>query len=90
MATATGKTKCIKCGKDKATSKCSGCAQEFCYNHLGEHRQELNKQLDDIEGNRDVFRETLNQHTNQSEKYPLIQEINQWEQDSIQKIKQTA
>ena len=31
----------------------------YCYNHLVDHRQELNKQLDDIDINRDIFRQTL-------------------------------
>ncbi len=31
MAISTGKTRCIMCGKGKATIKCEGCLQEFCY-----------------------------------------------------------
>ncbi len=56
MATATGKTQCVRCGKEKATSKCSGCLQDFCLNHLVEHRQQLNKQSDEIEVHHNLFR----------------------------------
>jgi chromosome segregation ATPase len=90
MATTPGRTQCITCGKEKVTSKCSGCFQDFCYNHLGEHRQQLSKQLDEIEGERNLFQQAITQQTASSQKHSLIQEIDEWEQQSIQKIKQTA
>ena len=90
MATVPGRTRCVTCGKDKATAKCSGCFQDFCYNHLGEHRQQLNKQLDEIEVDRDLFQQAFHQQTTNPHKHSLIQRIDQWEQESIQKIKQTA
>jgi chromosome segregation ATPase len=90
MATTPGRIRCIACGKEKVTSKCSGCLQDFCYNHLGEHRQQLSKQLDEIQGERDLFHQTITQQTMSSQKHPLLKEIDQWEQQSIQKIQQTA
>ncbi len=90
MATATGKTRCIKCSKEKATMRCGGCFEDFCYKHLGDHRQELNKQLDEIEVNRDLFRQSLTQQIEQPNNHQLIQQINQWEQKSIKIIQQTA
>jgi hypothetical protein len=86
MPTATNKTYCIKCGKAKATLKCIGCEQDFCSNHLNDHRQELNRQFDEIELKTDLFRQTLNEETNN----PFIQQIDQWEKESINKIQQTA
>jgi uncharacterized damage-inducible protein DinB len=90
MATANSKVHCVKCGKERATSKCGGCSQDFCYKHLTDHRQELSEQLDEIEVNRDVFRQTLTQQTNDLTKHSLIEEIDKWEEDSIRKIQQTA
>jgi hypothetical protein len=90
MATGTGRTQCATCEKEKVAYKCEGCSQTFCYNHLGEHRQQLNKQLNEIEITRDLFQQTLTQQTTEPQKHPLIQQIDQWEHDSIQKIKQTA
>jgi hypothetical protein len=90
MATATGKTRCVVCGKEKATLKCGGCSKDFCYNHWDTHRQELNKQLDEIEMNRDLFRQSIIQHVEQPNNNKLIQQINQWEQTSIKIIQQTA
>jgi len=90
MATATGKTRCVMCGKEKATLKCGGCSRDFCYNHWDIHRQELNKQLDEIELNRDLFRQSLTQHVEQPNNNTLMQQIDQWEQNSIEIIQQTA
>ncbi|CAF4489552.1 unnamed protein product [Rotaria sp. Silwood2] len=90
MAQASGRTVCIICGKEKATFKCGGCSQEFCFNHLGDHKQELSKQFDEVEANRDVFQQTLTEQTAKPEKHPLIQQIDTWECDSINKIRQKA
>lgn len=59
MAAATGKGHCITCGKGKGAVGCEGCLQVFCLNHLIEHRQKLSTQLDEIEVNRDIFRQAL-------------------------------
>jgi DNA helicase IV len=90
MATATSKTHCVKCGKEKATMRCGGCLKEFCFKHLGDHRQDLNKEFDEIEVNRDLFRQSLTQHIEQPNNHTLIQPINQWEQNSIKIIQKTA
>ena len=87
MSTTTGKGRCITCGKEKSSVRCEGCLELFCYNHLTDHRQELSKQLDEIEIDRDLFRQTLTEQTN---KHPLIKQINKWEEDSIRIIRQTA
>ena len=90
MATAGVKTLCITCKKEKLTYSCEGCLKRFCFNHLAEHRQELEKEFDEIEDQRNVFRQTLSEQTINSEKHILFEEINQWEEKSILKIKQTA
>jgi hypothetical protein len=88
---ATGLRKhCVKCGRAKATLKCAGCSQDFCYDHLPDHRQELSEQLDEIEVNRNLLRQTLNEQTNNSKQHSLIKQVDQWEKDSIQIIEQTA
>jgi hypothetical protein len=89
-APATSRNLCDTCGKAKGISKCEGCSKIFCYNHFGDHRQELNQQLDEVEVSRDLFRQTLTEQTAKPQKHALIQEINDWERDSINKIRQTA
>ncbi len=68
MATSTGKTQCVTCGRDKVTYKCEGCSKAFCINHLNEHHQFLLKQLDDVENQRNVFRQTLTEQATDPQK----------------------
>jgi hypothetical protein len=90
MAKRISKAHCVKCRKDRSTSKCAGCSQEFCYNHFIHHHQELSEKLGEIEMNRDLLRQTLNEQTNNPKQHSLIKQINQWEKDSIKIIEQTA
>jgi chromosome segregation ATPase len=90
MASVNLKACCITCGKERATSKCGGCLQDFCYKHLGDHRHELSKQLDEVEVMRDLFLQTINEQKSDPQKQALIQQIDEWERGSIEKIRQTA
>ena len=90
MATAGVKTLCVTCKKDKVTYSCDGCSKRFCLNHLVEHQQELGKQLDEIEDQRNIFQQTLSEQRINLEKHILFEKINQWEEKSILKIKQIA
>jgi chromosome segregation ATPase len=90
MATAIGKNRCTICDKERRTVVCEGCSQTFCYNHLGDHRQELSRQMDDVEVTRDLFRQTLTEQTSQPQKHSLMQKIDEWERKSIKKIRRTA
>jgi hypothetical protein len=90
MATTMGKIHCVVCDKEKATLRCGGYLQEFCYNHWDPHRQELNKKFEEIEINRDSFRQSLTQHMEQPNNDALIQKIDEWEQKSIKRIQQVA
>jgi hypothetical protein len=90
MATATGRARCITCDKEKRTVKCEGCSQLFCFDHLPDHRQQFSAQLDEIEVNRDIFRQTLTEQTVDLKNHSLIKQIDRWEDDSIKQIQQTA
>lgn len=90
MATDTVRTQCATCVKERGIAKCAGCLKNFCLIHLNEHRQLLTKQFDEIETSRDLFRQTLLQQTTEPQQHPLIQQVNQWEQESITKIRQVA
>ena len=58
--------------------------------HLIEHRQGLSRQLDEVEQDRDLFHQKLTQQKTNPQRNLLIQQVNQWEQESIEKIRQTA
>ena len=84
---ATGKAQCCICDKEKIAYRCGGCSQDFCITDLMEHRQTLGKQFDEIENDRDQFLQILVEHKKNPSNHLLMQQINQWEKDSIQKIK---
>jgi outer membrane murein-binding lipoprotein Lpp len=90
MAKATPTGQCSICFKKPGTFICGGCLQNFCHNDLTKHVQNLGKELDGIENDHDEFRQILNDQKNDSTKRSLIQEIDKWEEDSINNIKQTA
>ena len=91
MATADdNKTQCIICGREKRTFRCDGCLKTFCLSHLPDHHEELSQQLYEIEADHDLFRQRLTEHINDPNKNLLMDQITEWEKDSIQKIQQTA
>ncbi|CAF1071829.1 unnamed protein product [Adineta steineri] len=92
MASATESTKilCIICNKGKGIFKCEGCSQIFCPKHSIDHRNELSKQLEEITVTHDLIQQTLVQQTEDPQQHPLIQKVDQWEKESIVKIRQLA
>lgn len=90
MATTIGKTHCVSCGKEKIAYRCEGCSQNFCVNHLADHHRELGLRLSDVEIQCNLFQEKITKQTNNPHKQLLVQEINQWEIDALNLIRQTA
>ncbi|CAF4288159.1 unnamed protein product, partial [Adineta steineri] len=87
MATAKNKTLCFKCNEDKITYPCEGCSQRFCLVDLTEHRQILTSELHYITNEYNEFKQTMNE---QKQNDLLIEQINQWEIESIEKVQQKA
>lgn len=81
---------CNTCKRESGQVTCKGCSKTYCLNHFNEHRQQLETQFDDIEVNRDVFRQNLTESIAHLEKHILIRQVNQWENESYDKIKQVA
>jgi hypothetical protein len=90
MATTNLNTQCSICNEETGTFLCHGCSKNFCFNHLTEHQQSLNEQLHHIQNDYNQFKQTIIDLKNNPEKHSLIKQINQWENDSIEKIKQKA
>ena len=90
MAKLPGRNRCMTCDKERATLRCGGCLQEYCFNHSTDHRQELSKQLDEIEVSRDLFRQALTEQITNSHQHALAEQINDWEREAVKKIQQTA
>ncbi|CAF3346870.1 unnamed protein product [Rotaria sp. Silwood2] len=62
----------------------------FYPKYSNDHRNELSKQLEEIIVVHDLTQQTLIQQIEDSQQYSLLKIINQWEQESIDKIHQTA
>ncbi|CAF1385389.1 unnamed protein product [Adineta steineri] len=90
MAMRNNKTQCFKCNKNKITYSCAGCSKEFCLMDLTEHRQILNNELNHITNEYKKFTQTINEQRQNPYNHSLIKQIDQWEVDSIEKIKQKA
>jgi chromosome segregation ATPase len=90
MATANLNTQCSICKEETSTFICRGCSQDFCFDHLQEHRQLLNAQLHHIQNDFNQFRQKIIDLKSNPQKHPLMKQIDQWEKDSIDKIKQRA
>ncbi|CAF1167309.1 unnamed protein product [Adineta steineri] len=86
----TNKTQCFTCNKDKITYLCDGCLKNFCLMDLTRHRQILNHELHHIINDYDQFKQIFNEQKPSLHDLSLIDQINQWELDSIDKIKQKA
>ncbi len=87
---ATTKTQCSICNEDKDIYECKGCSETFCFPHLTNHRDTINKQFNQMEDNCNSFRQILLDQKTDPKKRCLVEQVDQWEKDSIQKIKQTA
>jgi hypothetical protein len=82
-------TPCTICSsKGIGIFKCQGCSNVFCRKHVSEHRDNLRYQLDEIIHEHDQIYQLINQSTNAYD--PLMNEIDQWEENSIKKIQQVA
>ena len=84
------KVLCVVCNKSKGIFKCEGCSKIFCLKHSTDHRNELSKQLEEIEASHNLVQQILCQQTEDPRQHPLLKKINQWEEESIVQIRQAA
>ncbi|CAF3133489.1 unnamed protein product, partial [Rotaria sp. Silwood2] len=85
MASARQQKPCVGCQNGVVT--CTGCEKRFCLPHLNEHRQMLDKRMDEVVHEHNQLREALNP---QGSAPHLLSRIDEWEQASIRQIKDTA
>jgi hypothetical protein len=91
MASSTSeKAPCVTCGKVIGMFTCRGCQKHFCTPHVVEHRQELDKQMDELTLDHDRFRQNLIEQTTESRLHPLMKQIDEWEQQYIDNIHRAA
>ena len=81
---------CAICGKTAGSFTCRGCGQSFCANHVLEHRQILNGRMGEIMVEHDQLRDDLTGESAKIQAEALLQEIDRWEKQSQETIRETA
>ncbi|CAF0774706.1 unnamed protein product [Adineta steineri] len=82
--------KCFTCHRENNTYTCEGCSQRFCSRHIPKHQQRLNEELSYIIDGYNEFKQTINEQKQNPRNSSLINQIDQWEIESIKKIQQKA
>ncbi|CAF0823704.1 unnamed protein product [Didymodactylos carnosus] len=81
---------CSKCSKANATSICIGCKQIFCPEDSISHRQDLSNEFDAVINKHDLLHQQFEKQDNDATTHPIMDKVNQWEKETIAKIKQEA
>ena len=89
MASNSTRKSCGDC-KQFAAVNCEGCSRAFCVKHLLDHRNILHEEMNNIVVEHDQLHHILDQQRINSQLHPLIKRINQWEEESIEKIQHKA
>ena len=76
--------------KQMAAAVCEGCSQSLCTKHFIDHRRYLAEEMNVVISDHDQLQHALNDKTSNPESHPLIMKINEWEKESIVKIRQKA
>ncbi len=83
--------RCSTCNKDPGTMHCTGCDEYFCWRDFKTHREGMFGEMDKIVEERNRIQDAMNNgpqsHAQQS---PLLQQIDKWQNSTIDKVKQVA
>ncbi|CAF1935235.1 unnamed protein product [Rotaria magnacalcarata] len=91
MAMATIQSCCIKDCKIRPTMTCLGCSKLlYCGPHHKEHRDHLHVKLLKVADNCNQLLEEIKALINDPQKHPLMKNIDEWETQSIAKIRRVA
>ncbi|CAF1423360.1 unnamed protein product [Adineta steineri] len=87
---ANNQTLCFVCNEEKTTYPCEGCSKRFCLIHLTEHQRILTNEFQCITNQYNEFKQRIDEQKQNPHNHSLINHINQWEIESIEKIQQKA
>ena len=90
MATANKRSECFSCRQETRTFFCERCSQNYCFDDLTKHLQDLHRELEELGNEHDQFRQMINDEKDNFNEYSFIKQIKQWEDESINRIKQMA
>ena len=83
-------TTCFSCHKTREIYICKACSKQFCFDCLSKHRTNIQEQFDLLQNDHDQLRQQINELKVDLTKHYLLKQIDQWEEASINKIKQHA
>lgn len=87
MASSMHREECIQCEQGLGITICGGCQEWFCSTHFAEHRKEMATKMDDISEDIDFIQHAF---IERNSTHPRLTRIDQWEQQSINKIRAEA
>ena len=86
----TNNSLCITCNKKEAFFTCYTCRHDFCEDHISDHHQSPLTLMDDFLTDHNQLQQVVSDYIKHPLQHPLIQRIDQWERQSINKIHQAA
>lgn len=75
--------------KQTAATSCEGCSLPFCVKHFIDHRNVLSEHMSGIMNDYNILKSTLSESA-ANNSHPFLANIDEWEQESIVKIKQKS
>ena len=79
---------CLKCdNKSGQQFTCNGCQQSFCWLHVTDHEKDIFQQMDVLSKDHNLLQDDWNDESHYNR---LLEQINQWEKESISKIQEKA
>jgi hypothetical protein len=79
------------CNKELGPMHCTGCDKCFCWKDLKTHREGMFAEMDRIVEERNRLQDVINDGIQPNDQQsPLIEQIDQWQHITIEKVKQVA
>ncbi|CAF2573481.1 unnamed protein product [Rotaria sp. Silwood2] len=81
---------CTICGAMVGVFICRGCTKNYCLLHTSEHRDLLQRSMNEINHNCDLLKDNIQGQQAYEYQRLIMEQIEQWEQQSIEKIRRLA
>jgi uncharacterized phage infection (PIP) family protein YhgE len=83
--------RCSRCEKQAGPMYCTGCDAYFCTKDFRTHREGIVTEMDGIVEERNQLQDKINKAAQRNDqRSPLITKINEWQETTIEKVKQVA
>jgi methyl-accepting chemotaxis protein len=87
----TTSKRCSACNKELGPMHCTVCDEYFCSKDFKTHREGIFTEMDKIVEERNRLQDVINNTVQSNDQQnPVIEQINQWQNNIIEKVKQVA